>query len=98
MKRARSAARRFAALSGIAATPRRVLVLAGAVLTAAFAAAIGLAASADFPTGDPLHPLARLGIAVGVVAVAQLARLRIPVGSGSVSVTWGEAALIIGLY
>ena len=95
---ARRAARRFATLSGIATTPGRVLVLAGAVLTAAFAAAIGLAASAEFPPHDPVHPLARLGIVVGVMTVAQLARLRIPVGSGRVSVTWGEAALIIGLY
>ena len=43
-------------------------------------------------------PLARLGIAAGVMALAQLARLRFRVGSGTVSVTWGEAALIIGLY
>ena len=32
------------------------------------------------------------------MALAQLARLRLRVGSGTVNVAWGEAALIVGLY
>ncbi len=32
------------------------------------------------------------------MAMAQLASLRLRVGTGRLSVTWGEAALIIGLY
>ena len=43
-------------------------------------------------------PPARLAIAAGVMALAQLARLRLRVGSGMVNVAWGEAALIVGLY
>jgi predicted signal transduction protein with EAL and GGDEF domain len=95
----RPAGRWLAAQAGIASTPRRLLVLTTAVLAAAIAAAgVGLAVPADLPPDDPLDPLARLAIVVGVMALAQLARLRSRVGSGTVSVTWGEAALIVGLY
>ncbi|GLH98035.1 EAL domain-containing protein [Phytohabitans aurantiacus] len=77
----------------------RTLVLTLIVLAAALSAAVvGLVTPADAPPAGPLSPLSRLGIAAGVMAVAQLARLRLRVASGLVSVTWGEAALIIGLY
>jgi diguanylate cyclase (GGDEF)-like protein len=77
----------------------RTLVLTLIVLVAALSAAVvGLVTPADAPPAGPLSPLTRLGIAAGVMAVAQLARLRLRVASGLVSVTWGEAALIIGLY
>ncbi|MCW6008423.1 EAL domain-containing protein [Micromonospora sp. CPCC 205371] len=77
----------------------RTFVLTLIVLAAALSAAVvGLATPADPPPAGPLSPLSRLGIAAGVMAIAQLARLRLRVASGLVSVTWGEAALIIGLY
>nr|MDT0657870.1 EAL domain-containing protein [Micromonospora sp. DSM 115978] len=76
-----------------------MLALTVSVLTAALAAAVvGLLVPVDLPTDDALSPLARLGLATAVVALAQLARLRFRVSSGVVSVSWGEAALIIGLF
>ncbi len=80
-------------------TPHRVLVLTVAVaLTALVAAAVGLTLPTHLPPDDPLPPLARFGIGVAVVAVAQLARLRFRTASGMVSTTWGEAALVVGLH
>ncbi|MDG4828665.1 EAL domain-containing protein [Solwaraspora sp. WMMD1047] len=76
-----------------------MLVLTASVLIAALAAAaVGLAVPATLPADDWLAPLARFGLATGVVALAQLARLRFRVSSGVVSVSWGEAALIVGLF
>ncbi|WP_121162505.1 putative bifunctional diguanylate cyclase/phosphodiesterase [Micromonospora pisi] len=79
-----------------------MLVLTAAVLAAALAAAgAGLAVPAQLPPDDPLgsvEPLVRIAIVAGVFALAQLARLRFRVATGMVSVTWGEAALVIGLY
>ncbi|MDR7279274.1 putative bifunctional diguanylate cyclase/phosphodiesterase [Catenuloplanes atrovinosus] len=37
-------------------------------------------------------------VVAGLVACGQLARVRVQVTTGSVSVTWGEAALIVGLH
>jgi diguanylate cyclase (GGDEF)-like protein len=74
-------------------------VLTAVLLAAALSAAIvGLAGPVALPVNDPLTPLARFGAAAGVVALAQLARLRFRANSGMVSVSWGEAALIIGLH
>lgn len=102
MTAGRPVASRTTAPVGISETPRRMLVLTAAVLAAALAAAaVGLAVPADLPPDDPLdavHPLARLAIVAGVLALAQLARLRFRVAAGTVSVTWGEAAFVIGLY
>ncbi|GAB3945556.1 hypothetical protein GCM10027614_37550 [Micromonospora vulcania] len=53
---------------------------------------------AKLPPDDPLGGPARFGIAVAVLAVAQLARLRFRSAAGMVSITWGEAALIVCLY
>ncbi|MFK3981050.1 putative bifunctional diguanylate cyclase/phosphodiesterase [Micromonospora sp. NPDC050397] len=79
-----------------------MLVLTSVVLVAALAAAgVGLTVPVDLPPDDPLDsvdPLVRLAVVAGVVALAQLARLRFRVASGVVNVTWGEAALVIGLY
>jgi diguanylate cyclase (GGDEF)-like protein len=47
--------------------------------------------------GAPLSPVAGLGVAVLVVAAAQLARLRFRLGRGTVSVSWGEAAFVLGV-
>lgn len=84
---------------GVRGTPVRLLVLTAAVaLTAVAAAAVGLTLPARLPVDDPLGGPARFGIAVGVLALAQLARLRFRSAAGMVSITWGEAALIVCLY
>ncbi|MFJ6195252.1 putative bifunctional diguanylate cyclase/phosphodiesterase [Micromonospora sp. NPDC092111] len=67
-------------------------------LTALVAVVIGLLLPAALPPDDPLPAPARFGIAVGAFALAQLARLRFRTATGMVSITWGEAALIICLY
>ncbi|MFY1619415.1 putative bifunctional diguanylate cyclase/phosphodiesterase [Micromonospora sp. WMMD736] len=79
--------------------PVRLRVLTVAVtLTALVAAVVGLTLPSGLPTDDPLGGPARFGIAVGVLALAQLARLRFRSAAGMVSITWGEAALIVCLY
>ncbi|MEQ4301225.1 EAL domain-containing protein [Plantactinospora sp. B6F1] len=89
---------RLLALVGIASAPRRLRVLTFIALPVAMIiAAAGLLIPTDLSTDDPLPALARFGIATGVMALAQLFRLRFRVGSGRVSVTWGEASFIIGL-
>jgi diguanylate cyclase (GGDEF)-like protein len=76
-----------------------VLLLTAAVaLTALVAAVLGLTVPASLPAGDPLPAAARFGIAVAAFAVAQLARLRFRTATGMVSITWGEAALVVCLY
>ena len=91
--------RRLVDWTGIPAASSRVLVLTATVLVAALAAAVvGFAVPVTMPADDRLSPLARLGIAAGVVALAQLARLRFRANSSMVSVSWGETALIVGLY
>ncbi|WP_407951967.1 putative bifunctional diguanylate cyclase/phosphodiesterase [Plantactinospora sonchi] len=62
------------------------------------AAVLGLTLPATLPTDDPVSPLTRFGIAAAVLGTAQLLRLRFRVADGVVNVSWGEAALIIGLY
>ncbi|MBM0274737.1 bifunctional diguanylate cyclase/phosphodiesterase [Micromonospora sp. STR1s_6] len=84
---------------GVRGTPGRLLVLTAAVtLTAVIAAAVGLSIPVRLPADDPLGGPARFGIAVAVLALAQLARLRFRSAAGMVSITWGEAALIVCLY
>ncbi|PWU57838.1 GGDEF-domain containing protein [Micromonospora sp. S4605] len=84
---------------GLRGTPPRVLLLTAAVaVTALVAATVGLTLPARLPADDPLGGPARFGVAVAVLALAQLARLRFRAAAGMVSITWGEAALIICLY
>lgn len=84
---------------GVHGMPARLLVLTAAVTVTALAAAVvGLTLPAGLPSDDPLGAPARFGIAVAVLAVAQLARLRFRTSAGMVSITWGEAALIVCLY
>ncbi|MDG4836790.1 bifunctional diguanylate cyclase/phosphodiesterase [Micromonospora sp. WMMD967] len=84
---------------GVRGTPGRLLVLTAAVtLTAVVAATVGLSLPARLPADDPLGGPARFGIAVAVLGLAQLARLRFRSAAGMVSITWGEAALIVCLY
>ncbi|WP_433393984.1 putative bifunctional diguanylate cyclase/phosphodiesterase [Micromonospora sp. KLBMP9576] len=80
-------------------TPARLRLLTAAVaLTALVAAGLGWTAPAHLPVDDPVGGPARFGLAVVVFAAAQLARLRFRTAAGMVSITWGEAALIICLY
>ncbi|KKK06694.1 diguanylate cyclase [Micromonospora sp. HK10] len=84
---------------GLRGTPVGVLLLTVAVaVTALVATVLGLAGPASLPADDPLPPAARFGIAVAAVAVAHFARLRFRTATGMVSITWGEAALVICLY
>ncbi|MGN9913320.1 putative bifunctional diguanylate cyclase/phosphodiesterase [Phytohabitans sp. LJ34] len=81
------------------AAPRRIRVLHIVVLAIALPAAVaGLFLPADASSRGELPPIAWGVIAAGVMALGQLARLRFRVGAGAVSVTWGEAAFIVGLY
>ncbi|WP_176731992.1 putative bifunctional diguanylate cyclase/phosphodiesterase [Micromonospora rhizosphaerae] len=84
---------------GLRGTPPRVLLLTAVVTVAALAAAVvGLTVPVSLPPDDPLPAPARFGVAVAVFAAAQLARLQFRTAAGMVSITWGEAALIICLY
>nr|WP_245233793.1 bifunctional diguanylate cyclase/phosphodiesterase [Micromonospora parva] len=67
-------------------------------MTAVAAAVVGLTLPVRLPADDPLGGPARFGIAVAVLALAQFARLRFRSPAGMVSITWGEAALIVCLY
>ncbi|TDC82777.1 bifunctional diguanylate cyclase/phosphodiesterase [Micromonospora sp. KC606] len=82
----------------LGASPRVLLLVAAVTLTALAAVGAGLTVPATLPPDDPLTRPARFGIAVAVFAVAQLARLRFRTETGTVSITWGEAALIVCLY
>ncbi|MET8063494.1 GGDEF-domain containing protein, partial [Micromonospora sp. NPDC005313] len=84
---------------GLRGTPTGVVLLTVAVaLTGLLAAVLGLTVPSHLPAGHPLPGPARFGIAVAAFAVAQLARLRFRSASGMVSITWGEAALVVCLW
>jgi diguanylate cyclase (GGDEF)-like protein len=51
--------------------------------------------SVPAPGGSWLGALGWLAAAAGVTAVAQLAMLRVRVGSGSVGLAWGESAVVV---
>ncbi|GAB3139442.1 hypothetical protein GCM10027290_08630 [Micromonospora sonneratiae] len=92
-------AQRLAARFGGAELPPRLLAVSAILVALTFTAAVtGLVLPADLPATDRLPPLLRFGLVVGVVAVALLARLRVRVASGEISVAWGEAAFIVGCY
>lgn len=48
------------------------------------------------PLGTRAQPILGVGAAVLLAAAGQFARLRFRVGSGAVSVSWGEAAFLVG--
>jgi len=90
---------RVARGSGATEVPARAHAFTAFLIVLAVAATTaGLLLPAVVPDDDPLPAAARFGIACGVMALAQLASLRLRIGSGRLSVNWGEAALIIGLY
>ena len=69
---------------GARGMPARLLVLTGAVtLTALVSAMVGWTLPFRLPADDPLGGPARFGIAVAILAVAQLARLRFRTGAGT---------------
>nr|WP_233513349.1 bifunctional diguanylate cyclase/phosphodiesterase [Micromonospora craterilacus] len=74
------------------------MLTAAVVSTALIAAVVGLSLPVRLPADDPLGGLARFGIAVAAFALSQLARLRFRAAAGVVSITWGEAALVVSLY
>ena len=99
MTSGRTARGRSSAGIGITTTPWRALALTAALLTISLAASgIGLALSDPLPANEALPAPARFGMVAGLLAMAQLARLRFRVATGIINVSWGEAALIIGLY
>lgn len=76
----------------------QLAVFTAALLFGALATAtIGLVTNDD-PGGTAWPAPARFAVVVLLLGVAQLARLRFRIGTGTVSFTWGEAALIVGLY
>jgi diguanylate cyclase (GGDEF)-like protein len=75
-----------------------VLILSATVLCVALAAIlVGVQAPQHLPAGS-LSLAGRVGVAAALAAAAQLARLRFRLGRGAVSVSWGEAAFIIGVH
>ena len=63
---------------------------------AVLAAVLGTRLRVELPATDTLSLVGRVGIAAALAAAAQLARLRFRLGRGTVSVSWGEAAFILG--
>jgi diguanylate cyclase len=87
----------LARLAGAAAVTRRVSLLILAVYIASVVfVPLGLLAHA-FETDRPASPYL-LAIAVGTVAVSQLAVVRVRVGAARLALGWGEASLVILLY
>ncbi|MFI7598667.1 EAL domain-containing protein [Actinoplanes sp. NPDC049681] len=83
-----------------AAVGRRSLgvrVMTGVVLAAATVLAV-LGALSPLQRVETLaHPsVAGVGVALALAFVAQLARLRFRIGRGTVSISWGETAFIVG--
>lgn len=78
----------------------RVLSRSGTRLTWAIIGGGLLAAGAGLtlPTASADTSYLQLALAAGVVAAAQLARLRFRLASSTINITWGEAALIICLH
>ncbi|KHD79066.1 diguanylate cyclase [Actinoplanes utahensis] len=77
--------------------PRPVRILTAVVVTAA-AAAVVLGALQPVPlaAGRPLAPVDGVCVAGVLAAIAQLAGLRFRLGPDAVSVSWAEAAVVVG--
>ena len=83
--------------TGLAGRSRAVRALTAAVVAMALLATAGGALlPVDRPDDRPLSVMAGVGLAALLVAAGQLARLRFRLGRGVVSISWGEAAFIIG--
>ena len=66
------------------------------ITAASIVAVLGLLVPVHRQPGAPLSAAAGVGVAVLLVAAGQLARLRFRLGRGTVSVSWGEAAFVVG--
>ena len=66
------------------------------VAAAVLVAVVGTVLPMHRPPDAPLSPLTGAGVAVLLGVAGQLARLRFRLGRGTVSVSWGEAAFVIG--
>jgi diguanylate cyclase len=76
--------------------PSRVLTVA--VVVAALAAVLlGALQPVHLPPGSPLSPVDGGCIAAVLAAIAQLAGLRFRLGPDAISVSWAEAAVVVGL-
>jgi diguanylate cyclase (GGDEF)-like protein len=90
---------RIAHRLGIAGQPGAVLALTATVLCMALlAVVVGVRLPFELPVGDTLTLAGRVGIVAALAAASQLARLRFRLGLGAVSVSWGEAAFILGFH
>ncbi|GAA1602285.1 putative bifunctional diguanylate cyclase/phosphodiesterase [Actinoplanes couchii] len=85
------------ALQGWWTSPRPVRILTVAVVIAA-AAAVVLGALQPVPevSGRPLSPVDGVCVAAVLAAIAQLAGLRFRLGPDAISVSWAEAAVVVG--
>ncbi|WP_440355585.1 putative bifunctional diguanylate cyclase/phosphodiesterase [Melissospora conviva] len=80
-------------------TPGHASRFTALLLTAAVAAVVtGLLLPPVHPPEIHWDPRLRFAVAAAVFGLAQLARLRFRTATGMVTVTWGEAALIFGLF
>jgi diguanylate cyclase (GGDEF)-like protein len=92
-----SARRSWIDVAGLAGRSRGVRVLAAAVTgAAALVAVLGVLLPVARPTDRPLTPMVGVALAAALAAAGQLARLRFRLGRGIVSISWGEAAFVIG--
>ncbi|MET8148943.1 putative bifunctional diguanylate cyclase/phosphodiesterase [Actinoplanes sp. NPDC049668] len=83
--------------AGPVSRPKAGRVLTRIIVAAAVAASVlGVMIPLPRPTIVSLSPAGGVGVAVLLVAAAQLARLRARIGRGAVSITWGETAFILG--
>ena len=82
---------------GLAGRSRGVRALTATVVgSALLLVVLGPLVPLDRVADRPLTPVAGTALATALVAAGQLARLRFRLGRGVVSVSWGEAAFIIG--
>ena len=75
--------------------PVRILT-ATVVIAAAAAVVLGALQPVPAADGRPLSPLAGVCVAAVLAAIAQLAGLRFRLGPDAVSVSWAEAAVVVG--
>ncbi|MBB2945575.1 diguanylate cyclase (GGDEF)-like protein [Actinoplanes lutulentus] len=79
------------------ARPRPVRLLTVAVVVAAIAAVVlGVLQPVSRPAGRPLSAVDGICVAAVLAAIAQLAGLRFRLGPDAVSVSWAEAAVVVG--
>src|SRR5262249_52465425 len=76
---------------------RRLLLLYAGVIPTAVLVAV---AAAGFPGTPHLAAVGwpKLALAVGATMAAQLARVRVRVGTSQISLGWGEAALVVVIF